>query len=45
VLTTGEAASIQAYRKYGVSYYYTHVTRILRAGAAEFFKGVQDSAS
>jgi len=43
--TTGETASIRAYRNCGVSYCYTHVTRILRTGAAEFFKGVQDSAS
>lgn len=43
--TTGEAANISAYRNCGVSYFYTHVTRILCAGAADFFKGVQDSAS
>jgi len=42
--TTGEAASIRMYRDCGVSYFYTHVTRILRTGAAEFFKGVRDSA-
>lgn len=43
--TTGEAASIRAFRSCGVLYCYTHVTRILRAGAAEFFKGVKDPAS
>jgi 4-hydroxy-2-oxoheptanedioate aldolase len=43
--TTGEAASIRAFRSCGVSYNYTHLTRILRAGAADFFKGVQDLAS
>ena len=42
--TTGEAAQLRAYRKLGVSYCYTHVTRILRMGTAEFFKGAKDQA-
>ena len=42
--TTGEAAQLRAYRKLGVSYCYTHVTRILRMGSAEFFKGARDQA-
>ena len=40
--TTGEAAQLRAYRNGGVTYCYTHVTRILRTGTAEFFKGARD---
>ncbi len=43
--TTGEAASLRAYRSCGVLYCYTHLTRLLRMGAAAFFQGVQDAAS
>ena len=42
--TTAEAAHIRDYRSLGVSYFYTHVTRILRMGTAEFFKVTRDKA-
>ena len=42
--TTGEAASLRAYRTSGVLYCYTHLTRVLRMGTAQFFEGVRDPA-
>ena len=42
--TTAEAAHIRDYRGLGVTYFYTHVTRILRMGTAEFFKVTRDKA-
>lgn len=42
--TTAEAAHIRDYRSLGVTYFYTHVTRILRMGTAEFFKVTRDKA-
>jgi hypothetical protein len=41
--TTGEAANLRSYRSCGVLYCYTHLTRLLRMGAACFFEGVQGS--
>jgi 4-hydroxy-2-oxoheptanedioate aldolase len=40
--TTAEAARFKEYRSLGVSYFYTHITRILRMGSAEFFKAARD---
>jgi hypothetical protein len=42
--TTGEAASLRTHRSSGVLYCYTHLTRLLRMGAAQFFEGVKDPA-